>query len=312
MTPEETPIRFGLMNPRAPSMDVWLATVVRGEELGYSSLILPDHLNDQLAPFPALAAAAMRTSRLRLGVFMSCNDFRHPGILAKEAATVDALSGGRLELGLGAGWMDSEYRQLGLGFDPVGTRIQRLGESLELVGLLLEGGSVTFVGAYYQVKELEILPRPVQQPRPPIAVGGGGRRVLSLAGRQADIVSINTNNRHRQGLGAHPDLRLPAVRDKIKWVRDAAGSRWDGLEINLTVMIAAVTDDRHGYAATVAPEFGLDVDEILASPFALVGSVDSISERVQSLRADLGISYFTISSRVFEDFAPVVEAVSGR
>jgi probable F420-dependent oxidoreductase len=292
-------------------VDAWLATAARGEELGYSSLILPDHFNDQLAPFPALAAAAMRTSRIRLGVYVACNDFRHPAVLAKEAATLDALSGGRLELGLGAGWMESEYRQIGLTFDAPGVRIGRLEESLALVKLLLDGGPVSFSGDHYRVRDMEILPRPVQRPRPPIVVGGGGRRVLSLAGREADIVSINTNNRHRVGLGAHPDLRLPAVRDKIRWVREAAGARAGPIEINLTVMIAAVTDDRRGYAAMVAPEFGLEVDEILDSPFALIGSAKAITERVQEIRADLGISYLTVSSRVLEDFAPIVGAVSG-
>ncbi len=274
------------------------------EGAGFSSLVVPDHLNDQLSPLPALAAAAMVTDHLRLGIHMACNDFRPPGLLAKEAATVQALSGGRLELGLGAGWLEDEYRNLGLAFDAPAVRIERLEESATVIGRLLAGGPVTFTGRHYECRDLEI--RPVPAVPVPIVIGGGGRRVLSLAGRLADIVSVNTNNRDRHGLAATPDMRPAAVGQKIAWVRAAAGDRWGALEINVTVMVAAVTDDRRGYANEVAPRYGMTAEELLDTPFALIGSEAAIADSLQRFRAELGVSYFSIHSRFVPDLGPVV------
>src|SRR4051794_15610382 len=180
--------RFGAQCSYAGSGKDWAAKARRLEDLGYATLCMPDHFDDQLAPMPALTAAAAATTTLRVGTLVLGNDYRHPLITAKEAATVDVLSGGRFELGIGAGWMGSDYEQSGIGLDPPGVRIERLAESLAVVKGLLAGGKFSFAGRYYSVTRHPGTPAAVQRPRPPILVGGGGRRILSLAGREADIV----------------------------------------------------------------------------------------------------------------------------
>ena len=204
----------------------WAEQARRVEDLGYSALLMPDHFGDQLAPVPALAAVAAATTTLRMGSLVFCNDYRHPFVFAKEAATLDVLSEGRFELSLGAGWMRTDYDEAGLPYDPPVVRVTRFEEAVQVVqGLLRTDGPFTFDGEHYQVHGHALAPRPVQQPGPPLIIGGGGKRVLSFAAQHADIVSINVNLREGTG-GAETaaDATPERTRQKIAWVKEAAGS----------------------------------------------------------------------------------------
>src|SRR5215210_6083911 len=223
--------RFGAQCSYAGSREEWEAKVRRLEDLGYSTVCVPDHFDDQLAPIPALTAAAAATSTLRVGTLVLDNDYRHPLLTAKEAATVDLLSAGRFELGLGAGWMSSDYEQSGIALDPPGLRIERLEEALAIVKGLFAGGKFSFAGRHYTVTRHPGTPRPVQRPYPPILVGGGGRRILSLAGREADIVSVNFDLRSGSiGPQVGATATAEGTAEKLRWVREAAGDRFDDIE----------------------------------------------------------------------------------
>ncbi|HTE66310.1 MAG TPA: TIGR03621 family F420-dependent LLM class oxidoreductase, partial [Candidatus Binatia bacterium] len=226
------PFRFGVTVPTISSGTGWAERARRVEQLGYSMLVVPDHFRNQLASVPALTAAALATTRLRVGSLVFSNDFRHPAVLATEAATIDVLSGGRFELGLGAGWLRAEYEQTGIRYDSARTRIERLEEAVTIVKGLLAGERVTFTGRHYSIADLEGRPAPVQRPHPPILIGGGGQRTLSLAAREASIVGLVPRAR-RDGSGLDmTDLSDAATREKLEWVRSAAGDRFDSLEIH--------------------------------------------------------------------------------
>lgn len=303
--------RFGVQAAGVASRDEWVARAYRVESLGYDILLLPDHFGVQYAPFPALAVAAEATLSLRVGTFVNAVDFHHPAMLAKEAATLDILSGGRFELGLGAGWLKDEYDAAGIPFDPPGTRIDRLAEALAVVKGLFGQGPANFAGEHYRVTNLVGEPRTSQQPRLPILVGGGGRRLLTLGAREADIVSINPRARREGGLD-RDDIAQEAVAEKARLVREAAGLRWEDLELNLTVLGAAVTDSPRAALAPFAARYTLPEETLLASPHLLLGSVESIVATLQDLRERHGISYFTIPERHLDEFAPVVARLHGQ
>src|SRR2546425_6581909 len=230
------PFRFGVSVRSAGSRVELVDKARQLEDLGYSVLAVPDHLTDLLAPMPALVGAAAATKRLRVATMVLNNDFRHPIFVAREAATVDLLTGGRLELGLGAGHMKSEYDQAGLTFDPGAIRVERLGEAVVIVKRLLEGESVTFAGRHYRVTDHSIHPRPIQRPRPPVFIGGHAPRLLMLAAREADIVGL-TGIAFRQG-GREPDVagfRAASVDECVRLVGEAAADRFDRLELNALV-----------------------------------------------------------------------------
>jgi probable F420-dependent oxidoreductase len=291
----------------------WAEQARKAEDLGYSTLLMPDHFGDQLAPVPALMAAADATTSLRIGTLVFDNDYRHPVVLAKEAATLDVLSGGRLELGLGAGWMRTDYEQSGIAYDPPGVRVERFAEGVEVVTGLLEGdGPFSFSGRHYTVSEHHLLPRPVQQPRPPLILGGGGRRVLTVAARHADIVSINVDL--RAGLGgaeAAPNATPDATRQKVAWVKEAAGTRFDDIELNCLIGFAIITDDAAGMVDSMAPVFGIDPADALHVPLALIGTLDEMVDELEWRRAEYGISYFSIEASCWEALAPVVGKLRG-
>ena len=238
------PFRFGVIVYQAKSKDEWVAKSQRAENLGYSTFLVPDHLEDQLAAVPALVAAAEATSSIRLGSSVFDNDFRHPVMLAKEAATIDLLSGGRFELGIGAGWAQSEYEQAGISFDAGSTRVSRLEEALHIIKGLFAEEPLNFSGKYYTVTNLEGFPKPIQRPNPPIFVGGGGKRILSIAAREANIIGFGPRTRaDGSGLDA-PDATSGATERKVAWVRQAAGERFNELELNAIVFTVVVTDQR--------------------------------------------------------------------
>ncbi|TAK59093.1 MAG: LLM class F420-dependent oxidoreductase [Dehalococcoidia bacterium] len=303
--------RFGVQTSRAASREEWAAKARKIEDLGFSTLLMPDHFEDQYAPVPALMAAADATTTLRIGTLVFDNDYKHPVVLAKEAATLDVLSGGRLEFGIGAGWMTSDYEQAGMAYDAPGERIARLKEGLAVMKGLWADEPVAFDGKHYHV-HMNGLPKPVQRPRPPILIGGGGKRVLGYAAREADIVGVNfilaegVVNREVMTTGS-----AAATAEKIGWIREAAGPRFDDIELNVTVFAAIVTDDRAGMAERLAPRFGVTPAELPDAPHVLLGNTDEIAEDLQRRRERFGFSYVVISGDGFEQLAPVVKKLAG-
>jgi probable F420-dependent oxidoreductase len=313
--PHDRKFRFAaqLSNSPGGTARSWADQARRAEDLGYSSLLMPDHFGDQLAPVPALAAVAAATTTLRMGSLVFGNDYRHPTVLAKEAATLDLLSEGRFELSLGAGWMKTDYEEAGLTYDTPPVRVARFEEAvMVLQGLLRTDGPFSFDGTYYQVQQHTLLPRPVQQPGPPLIIGGGGKRVLSFAARHADIVSINVNLREGTG-GAEtaPNASPERTREKVAWVKEAAGSRFDDLELNALIGFVMITDDAAGIAEAMAPHFGISTDDALHIPLALLGSLDEMVEELEWRRAEYGISYWSIEADSWEALGPVVTKLSG-
>jgi probable F420-dependent oxidoreductase len=315
MTTAQRPFRFGVRAANARSRDEWVAKAYRAEALGYATLVVLDHLGEQLAPLTALAAAAEATLTLRLGTFVLDNDFRHPVVLAKEAATLDLLSGGRFELGLGAGWERAEYERAGIPFDPPGVRVGRLAEAVRVLKGLFAEGPLTFAGRHYAIAGLDGQPKPLQRPHPPLLIGGGGRRILSLAAREADIVSF-VPRALPDGTTDWADGTAASVAEKVAWVREAAGDLLSGAqdqapEINVYVRGVAITADRHGAAERLARQVGVGVDDVLDSPFALAGTVEQIAEELRARRERYGISYVVVRDQVMEAFAPVVARLAG-
>jgi probable F420-dependent oxidoreductase len=308
------PFRFGVNLWRVGSRATWTDTARRVEDLGYATLGVPDHLADLPAPFPALASAAAVTTRLRLGTNVLNNDFRHPVLVAREAATLDVLSDGRFQLGLGAGHMQSEYDETGLRFDPGATRVERLAEAVTIVKRLLAGERLTFAGRHYRVPGHAIHPAPVQRPHPPILIGGNGRRLLTLAAREADVVGLSGIT-FRRG-GTELDLSgwtTTGVDERIQLVREAAGDRYARLELNALVQRVIVTDDRRAAAAELMRRWPrLGVDDLLRSPYVLIGTIDEIVEHLHARRERWDIASYTVFQPFMEAFAPVVAALSGR
>lgn len=311
----ESPFRFAVQLSRPPeqSAHAWAEVAKRAEDLGFSTLLMPDHFGEQLAPLPALVAAAAATSQLRVGTLVLDNDYRHPFVLAKEAATVDLLTDGRLELGMGAGWMRRDYEKSGMGYDTPAMRVSRFEEAVQVVtGLLEADGPFSFAGSHYQVDTEAPYPRPRQRPRPPLIIGGGGRRVLSVAARHAEIVSINVNL--RDGMGGPevaPDASPMSTRRKVEWVRAAAGDRFDSIELNTLIGFAVITHDGPSVAQSLAPAFSMSADEVLHVPLALIGTLEEMEEELRWRRQHYGISYFSLEADCWENLAPVVGRLAG-
>jgi probable F420-dependent oxidoreductase len=311
--PHPRPFRFGVQaNGAGPKGARWTELARRAEGLGYSSLLIPDHFGDQLAPVPAIMAAAAATTELRVGALVFGNDYRHPVVLAKEMATIDVMSGGRLEFGLGAGWMTSDYDESGIVKDGNGTRVDRMIEALTVCKALWADGPCTFTGRHYTIAGLDGLPKPVQRPHPPILVGGGGPRVLRMAAREADIVGVNPNLRSGAvDSESISDILAERVDEKVGWVREAAGERFEHLELNLLVQLALVVEDRKSLIESTAPGFGLTPEQALETPYAWVGTVEEICDDVRAWRERWGISYWVVHGDVMEDLAPVVAELAG-
>jgi probable F420-dependent oxidoreductase len=310
--PAQRPFRFGAGAATTASAAAFAEQARRIEALGYATLLVGDHFVPHwFAAGPALTAAALATTTLRVGVTTYANDFRHPALLAREAATIDVLSGGRLEFGLGAGWLKAEYTQTGVPFDPPGVRVGRLAEALRIITGLWGDGAVTHTGRHYTITALEGWPKPLQRPRPPLFIGGGGQRLLGLAAREADIVGLLARALPGGGLDL-ADNSETALARKVDWVREAAGARFAGLELAAFFWKVAVTDDRRAVAETLAATHGVTAEQILASPYFLLGSVEHIVERVQELRERYDVSYLSALPADVEVLAPVVARLAGR
>lgn len=304
--------RFGLQAARADSGRAWLDLVRKTEDQGYSTLFLPDHFEDQFAPLPALAAAAAVTTELRLGGLVMDNDYRHPVVHAQELATVDVLSEGRLEIGIGAGWMRTDYERSGIAYDSPGTRIDRFVEGLAVIKGLLAEGSFSYAGEHYTITDLDGLPKPVQRPHPPVLIGAGGPRMLAIAAREADIVGVNPSMRSGAiDASTAADATLAAYDRKLATLREAAGDRFADLELSCLLMIVNGTDDRLAFAESVAPMFGITPEEALEVPIALTGSVEEMCEQLEARRERWGISYVVCQVGSADTLAPVVARLAG-
>ena len=308
------PFRFGVQCSTPPDYgrDTWSELARTCEGLGYSVLTVADHFDDQYAPVPAIMAAADATTTLRVGALVLCTDYVHPVVMAKQAATIDVLSDGRFELGIGAGWMTTDYAHAGIPLDAAGTRIERMGEALAVIDQLWSDAPCNFDGRHYRVQGLDGHPKPVQKPRPPILVGGGGKRVLTMAAQRADIVGLNVDL--RSGVidaGSGPNASERATAEKLGWIRDAAGPRLESLELHVRVHLTVVTDDREGMAATLGPAFGMSPEQALRSPHALAGSVEQIVDDLVERRERWGISYIGIGLDAMQALAPVVARMAG-
>jgi probable F420-dependent oxidoreductase len=260
-----------------------------------------------------MAVALEATESIRVGCRVLCNDYRHPVILAKEVATLDLFSEGRVEMGLGAGWLANEYEAAGIPFDSPGTRIARLEEAIAVIKAHMGDGTIDHAGTYYNVSGFEGVPKPVQRPHPPIMIGGGSPKILRLAGREAQIVSLNFDNSSGV-IGPQGVQRstAEATAEKMGWIREGAGDRFDDLEIEIGAYFTVVTDHVQKTAEAMAPMFGLSTEQMLELPHALIGTVDGICEELERRREAYGISYVTVNDANAVPFAPVVERLSGK
>lgn len=294
------PFRFGVIAAWARTGQEWQDKARRAEELGYATLVMPDNLQHTLATSPALAMAAAVTHTLRVGHYVLPNDFRNPVLLAKDIGTLDLLSGGRLEVGLGAGRPDSaaENAMLGLPFGSGGERVARLKESVAILKQLLNGDQVTHQSRFYAVTDAAVSPVPIQKPRVPLLMAGSGRQLLSLAAREADIVAI----------GLPPDATEDGASERVGWIRSAAGARFSELELNISLM--AVGEHVPRWIAATMGVTARDLAE-RGSIAAVSGDVEQMCDQLRGRRARLGISYLLVSDELMDAFAPVVERLAG-
>ena len=307
------PFRFGIQASKANTRDLWVDLARRSEGNGYSCLTMPDHFDDQLAPVPALMTAANVTTTLRVGALVWDNDYKHPAVLAKELATMDVLSDGRLELGIGAGWMISDYEQMGIPYDSAKVRIDRFVEGLKVIKGAMAEGPFSFSGDHYTITNYNGTPKPVQAPCPPILIGGGGKRVLSIAAREADIVGINaTMSAGVVGQHTFSTMTADVVDEKVAIVRDAAGARFNNIELNIRAFLVNITDDAKQAASGIASMLGVEQQMVEESPFALVGPTSKLIEDLLERRERWGFSYVIVGADDVDSFAPVVAALNGK
>lgn len=307
------PFRFGIQASSTTDRAGWVGLARRAEDLGYSTLTMPDHFTDQLAPMPALMCAADATEALRVGALVWDNDYKHPVVLAKELATLDVLSDGRLEIGVGAGWMISDYEQSGIAYDPPKVRVDRFEEGLAVLKGAFAEGPFSFEGTHYRISGYDGLPLPRQRPWPPILIGGGGKRVLSIAAREADIVGINGNLAPGAiGPEVLASMTPESVDEKVAIVRAAAGERFAAIELNVRAFMVNFTDQRAATLDALGAAIGFDRDRIEQTPFALIGTPAQMVDDLLVRRERWGFSYVIVGQEDLEQFAPVVAELAGR
>jgi probable F420-dependent oxidoreductase len=318
------PFRFGLQSYAATSPDDWRDQARRAESMGFSTFSVADHVIgpgpalaatnhpvQNVAAVPAMAVAIESTETINVGARVFCIDYRQPVVFAKELATLDYFSGGRLEIGLGAGWLQGEYEAMGVQWDRAGVRLDRFEETLALIRAHFGEGEVDIRGEHVHAFGFTGLPKPTNG-TPPIMIGGGAQRVLGIAGREADIVSLNLDNRSGKiGPAGVGSSTAELTAQKIGWIRDGAGDRFDGLEIEIGAYFTVVTDQREATLAKMSPMFALDPDQLAEHPHALIGSVDAICDQLQERREVYGISYVTFGASVVGAVGPIVERLAG-
>jgi len=323
------PFRFAVQSFNTDSPANWRRLVAKTEDLGYSTFYLADHFLSAgpaleptyhppqlLAAVPAIAMALEQTSTLRVGCRVFCNDYRQPVILAKEAATMDYLSGGRLEFGIGAGWIRNEYEAINLPFDDFPERLSRLAEAVHAYKAFMSGEPLELDGEYIRWSGFSGTPAPAQKPWPPLMIGGGSRKILEFAGGEADIVSLNFNNRAGQlGPDGMASGLAAATARKIGWIKNGAGSRFGDIELEIGAYNTIITDQQQPTAAVIGEALGMSAGDILSHPHCLIGSVDYICEELERRREAYGISYVTVlddgENNIAEAFAPVVARLAG-
>src|SRR5947207_6431072 len=284
--------------------------------MGYSALMIPDHLVDILAPVPALATIAAVTERIRIGTFVFNNDLRHPAVLAHDLASLDVLSDGRLEIGIGAGWNVPEYEAIGLPFDRTPVRVERMKEGVAVLKGCFADGPFSWSGTSYTIGEYDFLPKPVQKPHPPFLIGGGGRRTLTFAAREANTIGLAPRIL-ANGRGDPRSITVAATAEKIEWVREAAGDRFDDLEFNIypSMRQVTVTDHARDEARKLIDRmrdrtgYELTEDELLEAPHIFIGTIDFLVDKLVRLRKQLGISSILLGA--VDELAPVVERLAG-
>jgi probable F420-dependent oxidoreductase len=302
------PFRFAVTARWAAGGTRWRDFAKRAEAQGYDVLLVTDHMGPQLAPIPAMMAAADATTRLRVGSFVFSNDYRNLVMLAKEIATMDVISGGRIELGIGAGWRVPDYTQMGIPYDAPAVRVSRLEEAVPLLDRLLREEVVTHKGTFYDLREARILPRPVQQPRPPFMIGGGGPRVLKLAARQADIVSL-APSLDAHGRPRPRSLTFGGLRERVaRFDKQAKGRE---VEKNLWLFDAGVSDHARSFGRAAATIAKRSANALIHSPFFLYGTRASLRSLIREQRESLGISYISIPGQAMDEFAPIVQELRG-
>lgn len=314
------PFRFGVICERMQSAEEWIAKARLAESAGYSTFLIRDHFirepfGDQFAPMLALMAAADATKTLRVGNLVLDNDYRHPVMLAKEVATLDLLSGGRFELGIGVGWLRAEYEQAGMLFEAPGVRVGRLQEALQVLKGLFADQPLTFSGSHYTISNLDGFPKPLQRPYPPILVGAGSRRMLALAAQEADIVGILPKALPDGTISEEVTERLPAtMAQKVEWVRQAAGDRFAELELNM-IIAPIFTEHRRQKAEQLIRERawgGVSVEQVLEMPSIFIGTPEQVADEMWRRREHYGFSYYVVSDALMEAFAPVVTILAGK
>jgi probable F420-dependent oxidoreductase len=307
------PFRFGVQALSQPDRKSWIDLAQRTEAAGFDVLTMPDHFTDQLAPVPALMSVADATTKLRVGALVWDNDYKHPVVLAKELATMDLLSEGRLELGIGAGWMISDYEQSGIPYDRAGLRIERMIEGIDVMKGCFAEGAFSYAGKHYTITDYNGSPKPVQAPCPPILIGGGGKRVLTYAAQVADIIGINaTMSAGAVGPEAISTMTAEAVDAKVEIVRDAVGTRLNHVEMNIRAFLVNITDDVAGAISRLAAGMGVEESMVAETPFALMGPPSKLIEDLIARRERWGFSYVIVGGEDVEKFAPVVAALSGK
>jgi probable F420-dependent oxidoreductase len=311
--PKPRPFRFGA-DLQAALPDRTFADSARElEDLGFSTVFMPDHFDEGLGPITAMAIAAAATTTLNVGTLVLDCDFRHPAVLARELASIDLVSEGRLEVGLGAGWKRLDYERSGIPMDRPGTRVDRMIEHATVLKGLFGDGPVTFKGEHYEITELDGTPKPHRAGGPPILIAGGARRVLRFAGEFADIVGVNASIHSGEiDTAAAQDSLASRFDEKFGWVRDGAGARFDDIELNAWIAIGSVTDDGASMAESIAPMYDTDAASVLSSPLTLIGSVEEISQRLVERRERWGYSYIVLPGAQAHEFAPVVAALAGK
>ncbi|WP_068272576.1 LLM class F420-dependent oxidoreductase [Aldersonia kunmingensis] len=309
-------------NPEEGGARKFIQLAQQAEEYGFDSFMIPDHMGPQVGPIAALGALSVATEKIRLGTAVLANGFRHPAVLAKDAATIDVLSKGRLELGIGAGWMKEEFDKAGIAYDRPAVRIEKLDEALTILDVLLRGQECNFEGKHYQVRGLKGSPRPRQGPRPPIAVGGGGPKMLALAAKHADIISVVPQTT-KEGKLRLSGVTIEKTAERVELIRKAAGDRFADIELNWTITTIVITDDREqvaemalaaldkGFPPNMDVDVKLSVEEILSSPYIAIGTFEEIADQIRTVRAKTGMSYVGVFPTQMDAFAPIITLLKG-